>query len=291
MGAVYHYNPLDAKMVGKLVEQYKATVLMATPTFLNAYIRRCEPKEFETLRTVVVGAEKLKSQLAKTFQERYKIEAMEGYGATELSPICAINFPDFKQGDREQKAHKFGTIGMPLPGIAVRLVDPSTFAPVPEGTPGLILVKGPNVMKGYLNQEQLTKDVIKDGWYVTGDIGNLDEDGFITITDRLSRFSKIGGEMVPHIKVEEALHEVMRSSEPLAVVASVPDEKRGERLVVLHLNGVDVPAVVDGLRKSGLPNLWIPDEASFKPIETIPLLGSGKVDLNKIKQLAREMFA
>ena len=139
-------------------------------------------------------------------------------------------------------------------------------------------------------QESLTQEVIRDGWYVTGDIGAFDEDGFITITDRLSRFSKIAGEMVPHIKVEEAIHEVLRSTEQLAVVTSMPDEKKGEKLVVLHLPGVNVAALLEGLKTAGLPNLWIPDESSFKPIEAVPLLGTGKVDLSRIKQTARELW-
>lgn len=154
----------------------------------------------------------------------------------------------------------------------------------------MLLVKGPNVMKGYLNQEELTKQVIEDGWYKTGDIAMIDEDGFITITDRLSRFSKIAGEMVPHIKIEEAIHAVLASSEQKCVVTSLPDEKKGERLIVLCLEDVDVPSLLNGLKQSGLPNLWIPDELAFYKISSIPILGSGKVDLGKIKSIAKEVF-
>ena len=288
--AVYHYNPLDAKMVGQLVEKHKATVLKATPTFLNAYTRRCEPEQLKSLRLVVVGAEKLKAQVAHAFRDKFKIEPMEGYGCTELSPIVSINLPDYTGPGGRQKAHKFGSIGQPLPGIAIKIVDPQTFTPVAENESGLMLIKGPNVMQGYLKRPELTNEVIRDGWYITGDIAQIDEEGFIVITDRLSRFSKIGGEMVPHIKVEEVIHEILQTTDQKCVVTSVPDEKKGERLVVLCLADIDVPGLVAGLKQSTLPNLWIPGEESFHHIESIPLLGSGKVDLGKVKQIAKEVF-
>ena len=288
--AVYHYNPLDAKMVGQLVKKYQATVLKATPTFLNAYTRRCETEQFKSLRLVVVGAEKLKAQVAYAFCDKFQLEPMEGYGCTELSPIVSINLPDYTGPGGRQKAHKFGSIGQPLPGIAVKIVDPQTFEPVSENETGLMLVKGPNVMQGYLKRPELTAEVIKDGWYVTGDIARLDEDGFIIITDRLSRFSKIAGEMVPHVKVEEVIHEILQTSDQQCVVTSVPDEKKGERLVVICIKEVDIPSLVAGLKNSGLPNLWIPGSESFHQVDEIPLLGSGKVNLGQIKKTAREVF-
>ncbi len=289
-GAVYHYNPLDAKMVGKLVRKYQASVLKATPTFLNAYTRRCEPDQLKSLRIVVVGAEKLKDTIARAFQEKFGIEPMEGYGCTELSPIVSINLPDYTGAGGRQKAHKPGSIGMPLPGVAVKIVDPDSMRPLGEGESGLLLVKGPNVMKGYLNREDLTKEVIRDGWYITGDIALLDEDGFLVITDRLSRFSKIAGEMVPHIKIEEAIHAILNASDQMCVVTSVADEKRGERLAVVCLKDVDVPSLVEELKKSGLPNLWTPDAERFHKVAAIPLLGSGKVDLGRVKQIAKDVF-
>ncbi len=178
---------------------------------------------------------------------------------------------------------------MPLPGIAVKVVEQNTGETLAAEKDGLLLVRGPNVMKGYLNQPQKTAEVIHDGWYTTGDIARIGQDGFITITDRLSRFSKIGGEMVPHIKIEEAIHAVLSSSEQVCVVAAVPDEKRGERLVVLHTIDLDIASVLDGLKKIGLPNLWIPDADAFRKIDAIPLLGSGKLDLGAIKRQAMEI--
>src|SRR5262249_1444453 len=160
------------------------------------------------------------------------------------------------------------------------IVDPDTFEPLPPGKEGLLLIYGPNVMAGYLGKPDLTRQVIRDGWYVTGDIARYDEDGFLTITDRLTRFSKIGGEMVPHQKVEDQLHDILGTSERKLVVIGVPDESKGERLVVLHmpLNGVDVRQLCQQLSSRGLPNLWIPRERDFFEVGELPVLGPGKLD-------------
>ncbi len=289
MGAVYHSNPLDAKVIGKLVQEYQTTLLMSTPTFLNSYIRRCEAQQFKSLRLIMVGAEKLKPGLTKEFKEKFGIEPMEGYGCTELSPIVALNLPDVEAETIRQKAQKSGTIGLPLPGIAVNVIDQSNMTPLGPNTSGLFVVKGPNVMKGYLNQPEKTSEVIRDGWYLTGDIAQIDEDGFITITDRLSRFSKIAGEMVAHIKIEEKIHELLGSAEQLCIVTSLPDDKRGEKLVVLCLPQVDVATLTEQLKKSDLPNLWVPDKEMYFRIESLPLLGTGKLDLSGIKKRAGEL--
>ena len=173
-------------------------------------------------------------RLALAFEDRFGVKPLEGYGATECSPVVAVNTRDFRAPGFRQVGGKRGRIGHPLPGISIRIVDPETREPMPAGTPGLLLVRGPNVMQGYLGKPEKTAEALQDGWYVTGDIATEDEDGFLTITDRLSRFSKIGGEMVPHIKVEEQLHEIAGATEQKFVVTAVPDGKKGERLVVLH---------------------------------------------------------
>ncbi len=291
IGAVYHTNPLDARTIGQLTEKYRATILMSTPTFLNAYINRCTSEQFKSLRLVVVGAEKLKENVARSFKEKFGIVPMEGYGCTELSPIVSINLPDFTKKGEIQKAYKPGKIGLPIPGVAVKVLDQETLNLIGPGENGLLFVKGPNIMKGYLNRPQETAKVIMDGWYKTGDIANLDEDGFIEITDRLSRFSKIAGEMVPHIKLEEKILEILNTSEPVCVVTSLPDEKRGEKLMVLCLKDIDVVSLVEELKRSDLPNLWIPETNNFLKIDSIPLLGTGKLDLGKIKRIAQEAFS
>ena len=290
VGAVYHANPLEPRTVGELVRTHRATFLMTTPTFLQSYIRRVEPEDFGSLEFVLAGAEKLPERVAQAFEDRFGLRPLEGYGCTECSPVVAVNTRDFRSAGFRQVGAKRGRIGHPLPGMSVRIVDPETREPLPVGKAGLMLVSGPNIMKGYLGKPEKTAEVLQDGWYETGDIAALDEDGFLTITDRLSRFSKIGGEMVPHIKVEEGLHELADATEQTFVVTGVPDAKKGERLVVLHtLPGEQLKECLEKLPQLDLPNLWMPRADQFFRIEALPLLGTGKLDLRKIGTMALEL--
>ena len=285
-GVIYHVSPLDAKAVGALIQQYGVTFLLATPTFLQMYLRGCEPEQFGSLQFIMTGAEKLPDRLVQAFEDKFGIRPLEGYGCTECSPAIALNTHDFRAAGFRQIGAKRGHIGHPLPAIAVRIVDPDSHAPVTLGTPGLLLVRGPNVMAGYLGQPEKTAAVLHDGWYTTGDIATLDEDGFLTITDRLSRFSKIGGEMVPHIKVEEKLHELADVTEQCFAVTGVPDEKKGERLVVLHtLPDNRLATVLEKLTGSDLPNLWKPRPDQFFHVAALPVLGTGKLDLREVREL------
>ena len=287
VSVVYHPSPLDLAAISELVRDYRVTFLMSTPTFLQAYARRCSPEDFGSLEYVVVGAEKLPERLALAFEDRFGIRPLEGYGATECAPVVSVNTHDFRAPGFRQVGAKRGRIGHPLPGVSVRIVDPETREPVAAGSPGLLLVRGPNVMLGYLGKPEKTAEVLQDGWYVTGDIAAEDEDGFLTITDRLSRFSKIGGEMVPHIKVEEQLHELAGATDQRFVVTAVPDGKKGERLVVLHtLPPAELQPVLERLGESGLPNLWTPRPNQFFFVEELPHLGTGKLDLRRIKEMA-----
>ncbi|MBI4243600.1 MAG: AMP-binding protein, partial [Planctomycetes bacterium] len=286
----YHHNPLDAKGVSKAVQKSGSTILAATPTFLQLYMKKCETADFKTLRHVIVGAEKLNPQLAKEFEGKFGIVPREGYGCTELSPVVSINTPDVIDKGIKQIGTRLGTIGRPLPGVAVKVVDPSTFEELGPNTDGMLLVRGANVMRGYLGEPGLTAEVLKEGWYITGDIARVDEDGFITITDRISRFSKIGGEMVPHIKIEEAIQEICKDTEKSVVVTGVPDQQKGERLVVLHTKDFNPSEVIEELRRRGLPPLWIPKPESFRKISEIPLLGTGKVDLQVARQLTKQLL-
>ena len=286
-GVIYHVSPLDAKAVGALVQKYGVTFLLATPTFLQMYLRGCEPEQFGGLQFIMTGAEKLPERLAQAFEDKFGIRPLEGYGSTECAPAIAVNTHDFRAAGFRQVGAKRGHIGHPLPGIAVRIVDPATREPVPLGTPGLLLVRGPNVMAGYLGRPDKTAEVLHAGWYVTGDVATLDEDGFLTITDRLTRFSKIGGEMVPHIRVEEKLHELAGVTAQCFAVAGVPDEKKGERLVVVHTLPADKLApVIAKLAGSDLPNLWKPRPDQFYRVDALPVLGTGKLDLRRVKELA-----
>lgn len=294
--AVYHFNPLDAKIVSRLCQENKATILMATPTFLKMYLRRCEKEEFESLDMVIVGAEKLPLDLAEQFQEKFGVLPTEGYGTTELSPVVAVNIPDHRSQGIYQQGTKLGTVGRPIPGVTAKVVDPDTGEDRGLNTEGLLLIKGPNVMQGYLDEPEKTAEVIQDGWYNTGDFAMLDSDGFVTITGRQSRFSKIGGEMVPHIRIEQELMRICEVPEEdegklLLAVTAVPDPNKGERLIVLHRPlSKPVDEILKELAALGLPNIWLPTRNSFFEVESIPILGTGKLDLRGVKQLAEDHF-
>jgi acyl-[acyl-carrier-protein]-phospholipid O-acyltransferase/long-chain-fatty-acid--[acyl-carrier-protein] ligase len=255
-------------------------------------MRACTKEDFGGLRLVMAAAEKLPDRLATAFEEKFGIRPVEGYGCTECSPAVSVNTHDFRAPGYRQVGTKRGTIGHPLPGMTVRIVDPETQTPLPIGEAGLLLVRGPNVMKGYLGKPEKTAEVLRDEWYCTGDIAAVDEDGFLQIRDRLSRFSKIGGEMVPHINVEETLHELSCVTEQTFVVTGVPDESKGERLVVLHTaTDAKLKECLEKLPNAGLPNLWIPRANQFYRVQEIPILGTGKLDLRKIKEQALRLSA
>ncbi len=296
---VYHFNPLDSRQVSKLCGRHKGTILLATPTFLRSYMRRCEPSDLETLDVVVAGAEKLPQAVSDAFEERMGVRPVEGYGTTELSPLVSVNIPPSRARTIDDDVTlKEGSVGRPAPGITAKIVDLDSGEERGVGETGMLLIKGPNVMKGYMGRDDLTAEVIKDGWYTTGDVAYIDEDGFIFITGRESRFSKIGGEMVPHIKVEEVINEILSDDENesddesqglKAAVTSLSDEKKGEKLVVLHL---PISMSIDELRKkmseAGLPNIYIPAQANFVEVEALPILGSGKLDLKAVLIMAEE---
>jgi acyl-[acyl-carrier-protein]-phospholipid O-acyltransferase/long-chain-fatty-acid--[acyl-carrier-protein] ligase len=288
IGVVFHPSPLDAQAICGLVAKYEVTMLLSTPTFLNTYTRRCPPESFGSLRIVMAGAEKLAERVAQAFEDHFGIRPLEGYGCTECSPVVAVNTNDFRAAYFRQVGAKRGTIGLPLPGIGVRILDPESGETLPVDKPGLLLVRGPNIMAGYLNKPEKTAEVLKDGWYNTGDIATVDEDGFLRITDRLSRFSKIGGEMVPHIKVEDKLHELLEADGQVLAVTAIPDEKKGERLVVIHtLNDEQLKDVLEKMGKSDLPALWKPRPDQFLYVEKLPYLGTGKLDLRELKKIAQ----
>lgn len=286
--SVYHPDPRQAKEIGELCRTHRCTIFLTTPTFLRFCLRRCEPNDFLTLRILMCGAEKLPQTLADEFQAKFQIRPLEGYGCTELSPAAAANIPDLESDGIRQVGNKPGTIGQPLPGIAARIAHPETLEPLPPDQEGMLLIYGANVMAGYLGKPELTGQVIRDGWYVTGDMARMDPDGFITLTGRLSRFAKIGGEMVPLEKIEEELHGILGTNDRICAVAAVPDEKRGERLVVLHtaLNGVNTHQLWQKLSGRGLPNLWVPGERDFVQIPELPILGTGKLDLKRLRDIA-----
>jgi acyl-[acyl-carrier-protein]-phospholipid O-acyltransferase/long-chain-fatty-acid--[acyl-carrier-protein] ligase len=276
--AVYHANPTDANVIGELAAKHRPAFFLSTPTFCMAYLRRCTREQFAGIRCFVVGAEKLRPSLASAFEEKFGITLLEGYGCTEMGPVVSANVPQSGGG---------GSVGRPLPNVSMKIVDPETFAPLEFGETGLLLVNGPGRMTGYAKDAARTAQSLHEGYYVTGDLAFVDGDGFLHIVDRLARFSKIAGEMVSHGKIEEVLMEVTGAGR--VAVTGVPDERRGERLVVLYTaDQVSPEDMIEHLRQSGLPALWIPKRDNFSRIESVPMLGSGKTDLKRVREMATE---
>ena len=285
----YVANPLDASLIVKTCREFKITILCATPTFLQKYMMKATPEDFKTMRLCITGAEKLRTELADRYRNLTGRDIVEGYGCTELSPIVTINLNNsiYTLGTRSDHP---GSIGCPLPGIHARIVDINTGVELPPGKDGRLQVRAGSVMKGYLNDPELTAQVIQNNYYDTGDIGHMDEDGYIYITGRASRFSKIGGEMVPHEGVEDAITRFLHSETREVAVAGRSDRHKGERLVIFHvLENIDTAAIIAGLREAGLPNIWIPKAEDFVKVDHLPLLGSGKLDLLALKEMVKAL--
>jgi acyl-[acyl-carrier-protein]-phospholipid O-acyltransferase/long-chain-fatty-acid--[acyl-carrier-protein] ligase len=288
---VTYPSPLEAKKIAGLVEQYAVTVMLATPTFLRAYLRKAEPPQLRSVRLLITGAEKLPDELANAFAGQFGKEVMQGYGLTETSPVVSVNLPQLrpsKPGQSVQPSNRPGATGKMLPGIAAEIRDPETEAHRSLHEAGMLWLRGPNIFEGYLDAPEQTAQVIKEGWFKTGDIGRFDEDGFLFIEGRLSRFSKIGGEMVPHETVEQKIIATLNLDQAARTIAilGVPDVAKGEALILLTSAELDLPALRSALADSGVPNLWIPK--IVRRVEAIPVLGSGKLDLASCKRLAEE---
>jgi len=287
--SVTYPNPLEITKNADLIERYKVTLFCTTPTFLRGYLRKVEPAQLASLEFLVTGAEKLPLELAEVFQERFGKEILQGYGLTETSPVAAVNLPEPKRShpdDAVQPSNRRGSVGKLAPGMAAQIRDPDTDALLSLHDTGMLWLRGPNIFEGYLSDPKRTADVLIDRWFKTGDLARFDEDGFLFIEGRLSRFSKIGGEMVPHETVESKIGEVLDlpKDERVIAIAGIPDEAKGEALVVLTARDLDAADLRKKLTDAGLPNLWIP--RIVKRIDAIPILASGKLDLAKCKELA-----
>jgi len=279
---VTYPSPLDPHALGEVIHSHQVELVVTTPTFLRALMRRAGKEKLGSLRMVVTGAEKLPGSLRSEFEEKIGVKVYEGYGMTEASPVVSVNVPG---------AERAGSVGKPVKGMEVRTVDEMTRQVLPEGGAGILEFKGTNVFPGYLGRPDLTEKVLQEGWYHSADYGRLDGEGFLFIEGRRARFSKIGGEMVPHGVVEEHLaawckkHGHGGEGGLEVMVTAVEDEKKGEALVVLHCFDLDPVEVEKALREAELPNLWIPKK--FKRVEKIPLLASGKLDLAVARKLAQ----
>ncbi len=289
---VTYPNPLEVGKLAGLIQHHRATVLLATPTFLRGYLRKAEPGQLRSLRLVITGAEKLPLDLASSFQERFDMRVFEGYGLTETSPVVSVNLPEPQPknpGDRVQPSSRSGSVGKMASGIAAEIRAPETDEKLSLHDSGMLWLRGPNIFEGYLDDPKRTAEVLRDGWFKTGDIGRFDEDGFLYIEGRLSRFSKIGGEMVPHELIEHKILAALQlegHSERVLAIVGVPDEAKGEALVLLSSIEIDLPKLRVTLGEYDIPNLWIPKKICR--IESIPVLASGKLDIGKCQELARE---
>jgi acyl-[acyl-carrier-protein]-phospholipid O-acyltransferase/long-chain-fatty-acid--[acyl-carrier-protein] ligase len=294
MMSVCYPDPRAAKEVGELCRRWRCSIVLGTATFLRFYLRRCDPEDFKAARFLICGAEKLPVSLQDEFEQKFGVRPLEGYGCTETAPVVSTNLPDVTHHGIRQIANTPGTTGQPIPGVVVRAFDDKTGLPLPTGTEGVLCVRGPNVMEGYLRDPVRTAQAIRDGWYWTGDFGRVEPEGFIRITGRLSRFAKIAGEMVPLERLEEEIHELLATAGERAVaIVAMPDPKRGERIVVLHTAEcrANLAGAFEGLKAKGLPNLWIPDLRDCHPVESFPVLGSGKLDLRGLNELAQRIVS
>jgi len=289
-----HPDPTDGFGIGKMSAKYDATILLATATFLRLYTRnrKLTPLMLSNIRMVVAGAEKLPKEIREAFKKKFGLEIYEGYGATETTPVASGNMPDVLMLDswKPQVGQKIGTVGLPLPGSAFRIVDPESFETLSTGEEGMILIGGTQIMKGYIGDPEKTASVIKemDGirWYVTGDKGRLDEDGFLTIVDRYSRFAKLAGEMVSLGLVEAEIRKTLGEEDQIAVTA-LPDDKKGEKLVLLLESEMKLDTLKEKIKSLEMNPLFVP--SLYFKVEELPKLGTGKADFKGSKKMAEEL--
>ena len=285
-------SPLDTRKIIDAIRDEQATALIGAPTFIRPILKKAHPGELRSLNLVVTGAEKLTDDLAQGFLKRFHLTILQGYGLTETTPAANLNQPHPPLGaatSEPQQGRRDGSVGRLVPGLSARIVDPETWAELPLNETGMVLFRGANVFEGYLNDEAKTRAAFREGWFVTGDLGRFDAEGFLYIEGRLSRFSKIGGEMVPHGTVEQKIVELfgLEQGETYdAVVMGVPDPAKGETLVLLTTTKLDLHAVREKLLAAGFAALWIPRHIHW--VMKIPVLGSGKLDLKECQRIALE---
>jgi acyl-[acyl-carrier-protein]-phospholipid O-acyltransferase / long-chain-fatty-acid--[acyl-carrier-protein] ligase len=296
LGIVTYPSPMEVGRLAQLIQQHGIALLLSTPTFLRGFLRKATREQLASLKLAVTGAEKLPPTVAQSFKDAFGHDVMEGYGLTETSPGTNVNLPTL-QATTERPyvvpSHRPGSVGQILPGMAVKITDSSNNEPLPLNQSGIIWFKGANVFPGYLKQPRRTEEVLVDGWFRTGDVGRVDEDGFLYIEGRLSRFSKIAGEMVPHETVEDHIIRALGlegESERKIAVVGVPDPDKGEALVLLSTIASETIKQEQiqlryALLDRGVPSLWIPKR--IVAVQEIPLLASGKMDLKKCEDLAK----
>lgn len=276
-------SPLDHKLNLRIIAEQKVQILLGTPTFLRGYLKKSKQGQLDSVRYVVAGAEKSPQLFRERWEKEVGCQYLEGYGLTETSPALSFNLPG--------SGKKCGSVGRLLSGVECCTLDPESGQETPLSEGGMLCFRGPNIFAGYWNDPQRSEKVLSEnGWFKTGDLGKLDDEGFLWIEGRSSRFSKIGGEMVPHARVEDEIMDFLGlcpSEEPSLVVTSLPDEQKGERLVLLSSIELDLDHIKNGLSKRGIPNLWIPRK--LLPVQEIPILPTGKINWAEIKTILSQL--
>lgn len=266
-------NPLDYAAVVKTIRDESVTVAAGTPAFWWGYLRASRPGDFATVRVAVVGADRCPDALRSALLEKHGLTLYEGYGTTETSPAISVNV---------QRANRPGSVGKPLPAVEVVIADPETGERLGTGDVGKVLVRGPLVMNGYLGDPAATDAVLRDGWYDTGDLGRLDDDGYLWLTGRLRRCVKVGGEMVSLSLVEEVLRDLLPEGSACCVVG-LSDPTRGSRLVAVVTSHVDEHEIHKAMAAK-LPAVALPK--AFVCVPELPTVGGGKTDFRAVEKLA-----
>ena len=286
-------SPLEVKQNFETMAKCKSSLIISTPTFLRSYIKKANPEAAKTLKIVIAGAEKTPDGLDKLWEEKFpNCKYKVGYGLTEASPVVSVNLqhgnPINKYRDYQTDTRE-GSVGQLFAGMQAAVMNPENGEFLPLGQEGVLCLRGGNIFAGYLNAPKLNAEKIKDGWLITGDIASLDSDAFIYIKGRVSRFSKIGGEMVPHALVEDFITKALKQEEsevPTIAVTSRESSSKGEELVLVTTLDVDASELRKTLSDMGLSNLWIPKV--IVKVAEIPTLASGKLSLGEIKKLAKK---
>jgi acyl-[acyl-carrier-protein]-phospholipid O-acyltransferase/long-chain-fatty-acid--[acyl-carrier-protein] ligase len=277
MTAITYANPLDYKIIPKIIKEQKVTLIAGTPVFFLGYLRESEPGDFESVRLMIAGADKTPDSLREGYRKKHGIELLEGYGTTETSPVVSVNRPEMNRP---------GSIGPLLPSVRVKIADIATGKALTTGKEGKILVKGDLVMKGYYDDIEETSLRIEDGWYDTGDMGMMDEDGFLWHRGRLKRFVKIGGEMVSLVRTESVLQDLLPEGENCCIV-ELPDSVKGAKLVAAVTVGVNDKEMINKMREK-LPAIAIPSK--FITFDDLPKMGSGKVDFRTVTDIVKKQL-
>jgi acyl-[acyl-carrier-protein]-phospholipid O-acyltransferase/long-chain-fatty-acid--[acyl-carrier-protein] ligase len=277
MTMVTYANPLDFQTVSQIAREEKPTIMVGTPSFFWGYLHKSEPGDFKTLRLMVAGADKCPDTLREGYMKKHGVTLLEGYGATETSPVISAN---------SLENNRPGSTGRIIPNVQVRIENFETGEECGTGEVGKILVKGDLVMKGYYEDPELTAESLTDGWYNTGDMGYLDEDGYLWHAGRFKRFVKVGGEMVSLVKVENTLEKYLPTGVSCCVV-EVSDEKKGASIiatVTIEVNKTEI------LKKMGteLPNIALPKQ--FIIMSELPMMGTGKIDFRTVTRIVQDII-